>query len=75
MAHSFPLRVGVLILPEHPWRESRARWQRAEQLGFAQRLFGAGSNVRNVRTFFSIARLKFETRIARETAPAPEVAA
>jgi alkanesulfonate monooxygenase SsuD/methylene tetrahydromethanopterin reductase-like flavin-dependent oxidoreductase (luciferase family) len=35
MAHSFPLRVGVLILPEHPWRESRARWQRAEQLGFA----------------------------------------
>jgi alkanesulfonate monooxygenase SsuD/methylene tetrahydromethanopterin reductase-like flavin-dependent oxidoreductase (luciferase family) len=35
MAHSFPLRVGVLILPEHPWRESRPRWQRAEQLGFA----------------------------------------
>jgi alkanesulfonate monooxygenase SsuD/methylene tetrahydromethanopterin reductase-like flavin-dependent oxidoreductase (luciferase family) len=25
----------VLILPEHPWRESRVRWQRAEELGFA----------------------------------------
>jgi alkanesulfonate monooxygenase SsuD/methylene tetrahydromethanopterin reductase-like flavin-dependent oxidoreductase (luciferase family) len=35
MAQSFPLRVGVLILPEHPWRESRVRWQRAEELGFA----------------------------------------
>jgi len=31
----FPLRVGVLILPEHPWRESRVLWQRAEELGFA----------------------------------------
>jgi alkanesulfonate monooxygenase SsuD/methylene tetrahydromethanopterin reductase-like flavin-dependent oxidoreductase (luciferase family) len=35
MAQSFPLRVGVLILPEHSWRESSIRWQRAEQLGFA----------------------------------------
>jgi alkanesulfonate monooxygenase SsuD/methylene tetrahydromethanopterin reductase-like flavin-dependent oxidoreductase (luciferase family) len=35
MAQSFPLRVGVLILPEHPWRESCVRWQRAEELGFA----------------------------------------
>lgn len=35
---------------------------------FAQRLFGAGSNVRNVRTFFSIARIKFDTRIARDPA-------
>jgi alkanesulfonate monooxygenase SsuD/methylene tetrahydromethanopterin reductase-like flavin-dependent oxidoreductase (luciferase family) len=35
VAHAFPVRVGVLILPEHPWREARARWQRAEQLGFA----------------------------------------
>jgi len=35
MTQSFPLRVGVLILPEHPWRESRGRWQRAEELGFA----------------------------------------
>ena len=35
MAQSFPLRVGVLILPEQPWRESCVRWQRAEQLGFA----------------------------------------
>jgi alkanesulfonate monooxygenase SsuD/methylene tetrahydromethanopterin reductase-like flavin-dependent oxidoreductase (luciferase family) len=35
MAHAFPLRVGVLILSEHSWGESRARWQRAEQLGFA----------------------------------------
>jgi alkanesulfonate monooxygenase SsuD/methylene tetrahydromethanopterin reductase-like flavin-dependent oxidoreductase (luciferase family) len=35
MSPSFPLRVGVLILPEHPWRESCVRWQRAEELGFA----------------------------------------
>ncbi len=34
MARSFPLRVGVLILPERPWRESCVRWQRAEELGF-----------------------------------------
>jgi alkanesulfonate monooxygenase SsuD/methylene tetrahydromethanopterin reductase-like flavin-dependent oxidoreductase (luciferase family) len=34
MTSLFPLRVGVLILPEHPWRESCARWQRAEELGF-----------------------------------------
>jgi alkanesulfonate monooxygenase SsuD/methylene tetrahydromethanopterin reductase-like flavin-dependent oxidoreductase (luciferase family) len=32
---SFPLRVGALILPEHPWRESCALWRRAEELGFA----------------------------------------
>jgi alkanesulfonate monooxygenase SsuD/methylene tetrahydromethanopterin reductase-like flavin-dependent oxidoreductase (luciferase family) len=35
MTQSFPLRVGALILPEHPWRESCVRWQRAEELGFA----------------------------------------
>jgi alkanesulfonate monooxygenase SsuD/methylene tetrahydromethanopterin reductase-like flavin-dependent oxidoreductase (luciferase family) len=35
MTPSFPLRVGVLILPEHPWRESCVLWQRAEELGFA----------------------------------------
>jgi alkanesulfonate monooxygenase SsuD/methylene tetrahydromethanopterin reductase-like flavin-dependent oxidoreductase (luciferase family) len=35
VAKPFPLRVGVLILPEHPWRESRFLWQRAEELGFA----------------------------------------
>jgi alkanesulfonate monooxygenase SsuD/methylene tetrahydromethanopterin reductase-like flavin-dependent oxidoreductase (luciferase family) len=35
VAHPYPLRVGVLILPEHPWREARIRWQRAEELGFA----------------------------------------
>src|SRR6266487_3912038 len=35
MAEKFPLRVGVLILPEHPWRESSTCWQRAEQLGLA----------------------------------------
>jgi alkanesulfonate monooxygenase SsuD/methylene tetrahydromethanopterin reductase-like flavin-dependent oxidoreductase (luciferase family) len=35
MARSFSLRVGVLILPEHSWREAGRRWQRAEQLGFA----------------------------------------
>jgi hypothetical protein len=27
--------VGVLILPEQRWRESRVLWQRAEELGFA----------------------------------------
>lgn len=31
----------------------------------SQRLFGAGSGVRNVRGFFSVHRAKFETRIAR----------
>jgi alkanesulfonate monooxygenase SsuD/methylene tetrahydromethanopterin reductase-like flavin-dependent oxidoreductase (luciferase family) len=30
-----PLRVGVLILPEHPWAEARPIWQRAEAMGFA----------------------------------------
>jgi alkanesulfonate monooxygenase SsuD/methylene tetrahydromethanopterin reductase-like flavin-dependent oxidoreductase (luciferase family) len=35
MTRSFPLRVGVLILPERPWRESRALWGQAEELGFA----------------------------------------
>lgn len=30
----------------------------------AQRLFGPGSNVRNVRTYFVVARTKYETRIA-----------
>jgi alkanesulfonate monooxygenase SsuD/methylene tetrahydromethanopterin reductase-like flavin-dependent oxidoreductase (luciferase family) len=35
MTSSFPLRVGVLILPENPWRESCVRWQRAEEFGFA----------------------------------------
>jgi alkanesulfonate monooxygenase SsuD/methylene tetrahydromethanopterin reductase-like flavin-dependent oxidoreductase (luciferase family) len=34
MARSFPLRVGVLILPERRWRESGVLWQRAEELGF-----------------------------------------
>jgi alkanesulfonate monooxygenase SsuD/methylene tetrahydromethanopterin reductase-like flavin-dependent oxidoreductase (luciferase family) len=28
------VRVGVVILPEHPWREALAVWQRAEALGF-----------------------------------------
>ena len=28
------MRLGVVILPEHPWREGRAIWQRAEALGF-----------------------------------------
>jgi alkanesulfonate monooxygenase SsuD/methylene tetrahydromethanopterin reductase-like flavin-dependent oxidoreductase (luciferase family) len=35
VAQAFPLRVGVLVLPEQSWRESRVRWQRAEELGFA----------------------------------------
>lgn len=34
MARLFPLRVGVLILPEHPWGESCVLWRRAEKLGF-----------------------------------------
>lgn len=28
------MRVGVVILPEHRWRDAAALWQRAEQLGF-----------------------------------------
>ena len=35
----------------------------------AQRLFGPGSNVRNVRTYFVMARTKFETRIASHRLP------
>ncbi|HVH06649.1 MAG TPA: LLM class flavin-dependent oxidoreductase [Myxococcota bacterium] len=29
------MRVGVLILPEYPWREACSVWRRAEELGFA----------------------------------------
>ena len=32
---SYPLRIGALILPEHPWAEAISRWRRAEELGFA----------------------------------------
>ena len=28
------MRVGVVILPEHPWPRARELWQRAEALGF-----------------------------------------
>jgi alkanesulfonate monooxygenase SsuD/methylene tetrahydromethanopterin reductase-like flavin-dependent oxidoreductase (luciferase family) len=28
------VRVGVLILPEHPWRAAAEKWQRAEEMGF-----------------------------------------
>jgi alkanesulfonate monooxygenase SsuD/methylene tetrahydromethanopterin reductase-like flavin-dependent oxidoreductase (luciferase family) len=28
------MRVGVVLLPELPWAQDRARWQRAEELGF-----------------------------------------
>jgi alkanesulfonate monooxygenase SsuD/methylene tetrahydromethanopterin reductase-like flavin-dependent oxidoreductase (luciferase family) len=28
------VRVGVVILPEHPWSFARDRWRRAEDLGF-----------------------------------------
>ena len=28
------MRVGVVLLPEHEWTIDRARWQRAEELGF-----------------------------------------
>ncbi len=31
----FPVRVGVLILPDQPWRVAAATWKRAEELGFA----------------------------------------
>ena len=30
----FPLRVGVLILPDTPWQEARHVWQRADAWGF-----------------------------------------
>lgn len=32
---AFPLRVGVVILPDEPWTRARDRWMLAEQLGFA----------------------------------------
>lgn len=32
---SFPLRIGVVILPDLPWHEQRSRWEAAEGLGFA----------------------------------------
>lgn len=28
------MRVGVCILPEHPWRDAAPLWRRAEELGF-----------------------------------------
>ena len=28
------MQLGVLILPEHPWREAAPQWQRAEAMGF-----------------------------------------
>jgi alkanesulfonate monooxygenase SsuD/methylene tetrahydromethanopterin reductase-like flavin-dependent oxidoreductase (luciferase family) len=31
---AFPLRVGVVILPDEPWARARDRWMLAEQLGF-----------------------------------------
>lgn len=27
-------RLGVVVLPEHPWSEARAVWQQAEAMGF-----------------------------------------
>ena len=39
----------------------------ARYQALAQRLFGPGSNVRNVRTYFVVARTKFETRITDAT--------
>lgn len=37
MVRPYPrgVRLGVLILPEHPWPAAAEKWQRAEQLGFA----------------------------------------
>jgi DNA-binding Lrp family transcriptional regulator len=40
-------------------------------LALAQRLFTADANVRNVKTFFSVKRSKFEPAIALQAAPAP----
>jgi len=34
MTPNFPLRVGVVILPDRPWREARPIWERAEAMGF-----------------------------------------
>jgi alkanesulfonate monooxygenase SsuD/methylene tetrahydromethanopterin reductase-like flavin-dependent oxidoreductase (luciferase family) len=34
-AARFPLRVGVVILPDRSWAEAELRWRRADQLGFA----------------------------------------
>lgn len=31
---SGPMRHGIAILPEHPWREARPLWVEAEELGF-----------------------------------------
>ncbi|NED66902.1 LLM class flavin-dependent oxidoreductase, partial [Streptomyces sp. SID10244] len=28
------MRFGICILPEAPWRNTRPRWQRAEEMGF-----------------------------------------
>lgn len=28
------MRIGVVILPEHSWREAKPLWERAEELGF-----------------------------------------
>lgn len=39
----------------------------ADYQTLAQRLFGPGSNVRNVRTYFVVARTKFDTRIPDAT--------
>jgi alkanesulfonate monooxygenase SsuD/methylene tetrahydromethanopterin reductase-like flavin-dependent oxidoreductase (luciferase family) len=30
----YPVRVGVVILPEHRWPQARSRWRRTEDLGF-----------------------------------------
>src|SRR3954451_23788518 len=29
------MRVGVIVLPEHPWAKARAEWQFLEECGFA----------------------------------------
>jgi len=34
MPPRFPLRVGVVILPDRPWKEAGPTWERAEALGF-----------------------------------------
>lgn len=33
--YGVPVRIGVVLLPEHPWREAAPLWRAADQLGLA----------------------------------------
>lgn len=28
------MRIGVYIIPDHPWQQARDEWRRAEEMGF-----------------------------------------